>query len=145
LQGLSRVELGETLQRKPYRVHAIRPLRAAPADSVHVDALVAKVHELVERRMKLGGLPFPFPGVPATSAVQGRDPTQPPFTPGDVAEYLRSLPGPDQLADFVSCALLPEAEQRQALLETVEVEPRLRRLVHFLMAEVHRHRNNASP
>lgn len=145
LQGLTRVELGKTIQRKPYRVHAIRPLRAAPADNVHVDALVAKVHELVERRIKLGGLPFPFPGAAAAPSLVSQKASQPPFTPGDVADYLRGLPGPDQLADFVSCALLPEAEQRQALLETVEVEPRLRRLIHFLMAEIHRHRNTPSP
>src|SRR3954464_1388134 len=51
LQGLTRVELRETVQYKPYRVQHIRPLQAAPNDSVMVDALLAKVHELVHQRL----------------------------------------------------------------------------------------------
>src|SRR5712671_6398465 len=36
LQGLTRVELCQTVQYKPYRVQRIRPLQAAPNDSVMV-------------------------------------------------------------------------------------------------------------
>src|SRR6185436_17412367 len=53
LQGLTRVELRETVQYKPYRVHTIRPLATEPADNGAVDALVEKVHELVERRLNV--------------------------------------------------------------------------------------------
>src|ERR1044071_1415335 len=60
LQGLARVELIGTVQTKPYRVASIRPLRAAAADSVVIDALVAKIHELVEERIRYGPFPFPF-------------------------------------------------------------------------------------
>src|SRR5262249_33289959 len=48
LQGLTRIELLQTVQTKPYRVASIRPLQAPASDSVVLDALVAKVHELVE-------------------------------------------------------------------------------------------------
>src|SRR6185295_2295727 len=54
LQGLTRVELCETLQTKPYRVQTIRALQAEPTDNVMIDALVAKVHELVEERIEIG-------------------------------------------------------------------------------------------
>src|SRR6185295_3682837 len=47
LQGLTRVELMETVQYKPYRVQCIRPLQAKLVDNVVIDALLAKVHELV--------------------------------------------------------------------------------------------------
>src|SRR5215831_19513620 len=57
LQGLTRVELQETLRYKPYRVQRIRPLKTPPCDNVRVDALVAKVRELLEERIDLG-LPF---------------------------------------------------------------------------------------
>src|SRR6266404_383925 len=60
LQGLTRVELGEPVQQRPYRVHNIRPLQAEVTDSIVIDALLAKVHELVGRRMEVGGCPFPF-------------------------------------------------------------------------------------
>jgi ATP-dependent Lon protease len=52
--------------------------------------------------------------------------------------YLDEVQDPDQLADLVSCALLPDAIQRQTLLETIEIERRLKRLVQFLMGEIQR-------
>ena len=49
---------------------------------------------------------------------------------------------PDQVADTISCALLPKADERQTILETIEIEPRLKHLIHFLMAEISQHRKN---
>src|SRR5882757_1516626 len=54
LQGLARVELEETVRYKPYRVQRIRPLRSPPCNDLVVDALVGKVRELLEERVKLG-------------------------------------------------------------------------------------------
>src|ERR1044071_4485512 len=61
LQGLTRVQLDETVQYKPYRVQRIRPLVAKENDSVMVDALVAKIYELVGQRLDLAPFPSPFP------------------------------------------------------------------------------------
>jgi len=58
----------------------------------------------------------------------------------DMLDYLESLTDPDQVADLVSCALLQGPQERQTILETVELEPRLKRLIHYLMAEVKRPR-----
>src|SRR6201981_2557449 len=58
LQGLARVELVKTVRYKPYRVQKIRALESPPCNDVVVDALVAKVRELLEERVKLG-LPLP--------------------------------------------------------------------------------------
>src|SRR5207237_10012705 len=60
LQGIARVELEQAVRYKPYRIQRIRPLETPPCDNVKVDALVAKVRELLEERIQLG-LPFPFP------------------------------------------------------------------------------------
>src|SRR6516225_11207172 len=54
LQGLARVELGEAVRYKPYRIQRIRPLETPPCDNVRVDALVAKMRELLEERLRLG-------------------------------------------------------------------------------------------
>ena len=54
LQGLVRVKLGKAVRYKPYRQHLIEPLEAEPSDSLVVDALVARVLELVETRLRLG-------------------------------------------------------------------------------------------
>ena len=60
LQGLARVELEEAVRYKPYRIQRIRPMQTPPCDNVTVDALVAKLRELLVERIDLG-LTFPFP------------------------------------------------------------------------------------
>ncbi|PYI89698.1 MAG: hypothetical protein DME26_00520 [Verrucomicrobia bacterium] len=142
LQGLTRVELVSTVQYKPYRVQRIRPLAARLVDNVMIDALVAKVHELAAQRIKLGfKLPFPF-------APKGASEAKPDGLPSavlsvrDILNYLERLPNAEQVADLVSCALLSDAEDRQVILETVELGPRLKHLIHFLMAEIRRQTKN---
>jgi len=138
LQGLTRVELRQTVQYKPYRVQCIRPLQAAPNDSVMVDALLAKVHELVQQRLEKGPFPLPFPVVKKSSvgATKTSLAKPPDLTMKEILHYLENLPDADQVADLVSCALLPDPTQRQTILETVELEPRLKHLIHFLLAEM---------
>src|SRR6266705_1277842 len=125
LQGLARVELEEAVR--------FKPLRSPPCDNVRVDALVAKVRELLEERIDLG-LPFPFPVMSPEKAEHS--PTPPSFSPKEILSYLDSITDPEQTADLVSCAVLPGAVERQAILETVDVEARLRRLIRFLLAEI---------
>ena len=140
LQGLARVELEETVRYKPYRVQRIRPLRSPPCDNVKVDALVAKVRELLEERIELG-LPFPFPVMSPEKAEQTSAPS---FSPKEILTYLDSITDPEQTADLVSCAVLPGAVERQSILETVDVEARLRRLIRFLLAEIRTKRQGES-
>ena len=137
LQGLARVELAAAVRYRPYRVQRIRPLQPPPCNNVRVDALVAKVRALIEERIQLG-LPFPFPvmspGNPETT------PTPPAFSPQEILSYLDSISDPEQAADLVSYAVLPGAAERQTILETVDVEARLRRLIYFLLAEIRKKR-----
>jgi len=93
---------------------------------VAIDALMAKVRDLVSERIRQG-LPV---GPDATKAHSVKD----------IIEYLDKLSDPDQVADLVSCALLPGPDERQTILETIEIEPRLKHLIHFLMAEISQHR-----
>ena len=137
LQGLTRVELRETVQTRPYRVQAIRPLQAKKNDSVVIDALLAKVHELVRQRVQEGPPPFP-PSMLKQSGKKGKASNH--YSPKDMLDYLESLTDADQVADLVSCALLSGAQERQTILETIELEPRLKRLIHFLMVEIKRPR-----
>jgi Lon protease-like protein len=134
LQGLARVELKEAVRYKPYRIQRIRPLETPPCDNVKVDALVAKVRELLEERIELG-LPFPFPVMSPEKGSKDCS-TSPSFSPKEILSYLDSITDPEQAADLVSCAVLPGAVERQTILETVDVEARLRRLIHFLLAEI---------
>src|SRR5437867_3276764 len=133
LQGLARVELEAAIRYKPYRIQRIRPLQTPPCDNVKVDALVAKVRELLEERIDLG-LPFPFP-VMSPENTEG-SPALPSLPPKEILNYLDSISDPEQAADLVSCAVLPGAAERQSILETVDVEARLQRLIRFLLAEI---------
>lgn len=141
LQGLARVELTEPVRYRPYRVQRIRPLQSPPCDNVKVDALVAKVRELLEERIHLG-LPFPFPVMPSKKAAQNH--ASPAFSSKEILNYLDSITDPEQTADLVSCAVLPGAAERQAILETVDVEARLQRLIRFLLAEIRDKRQGSS-
>src|SRR5262245_46137068 len=126
LQGLTRVELGQTVRYKPYRVNSIRPLQAEPVDNVMVDALLAKVHELVEQRIKLGPSPgFPPFKAPATSKKKKKAQPELPTSVPEIMQYLESLPDAETVADLVSVALLSKAEHRQTILETIEIDQRL--------------------
>ena len=142
LQGLARVELLGTVQTKPYRVAHIRTLARPTTDTVVIDALVAKVQELVEERLDLGPFPFPFSNFKNPGPGKKQDAQPSSFSSKEILAYLESLPDADQVADLVSCALLPGAVERQTILETASIEPRLRHLIHFLMEEIRRCRKD---
>jgi ATP-dependent Lon protease len=133
LQGIARVELEQAVRYRPYRVQRIRAIQPSPCDSVKVDALVAKVRELLEERVGLG-MPFPFPVVKPESAEPS--PLPPNFSPKEILGYLETISDPEQTADLVACAVLPGGVERQTILETLDVEARLRRLIYFLLAEI---------
>jgi ATP-dependent Lon protease len=136
LQGIARVVLEDTVRTRPYRVVCIRPLTPPPCDNVATDALLAKVRELLQERFTLG-LPFPFPISP-----QGQSTMSPQVSAKDVLGFLDSVDDPEQAVDLVSCAVLPDPLARQAMLEIVDVESRLRRLIQFLLGEIRTQRRD---
>jgi len=133
LQGVARVELQEVVRYRPYRIQRIRLLPTPPCDNVTVDALVAKMRELLAERNQLG---LGFPSWLMVPGKAGSNLTPPLFSTKEVMHYLDSITDPAQAVDQVSYAVLPEPLERQAILETVNVEARLRRLIHFLLAEI---------
>ena len=141
LQGLARVELLEVVRYKPYRVQRIRLLAPPPRNDTAVDALVTKVRELLEERITLG-LPFPFPVTPESQSTGAGKLVPPPSAAKEILKYLDGLANPEHVADLVSCAVLAGGMERQTILETVDVEARLKYLVHFLLAENRQQRKN---
>jgi ATP-dependent Lon protease len=142
LQGLARVELAEAVRYRPYRIQRISPLRTPPCDADTVKTLAAKVRELLKERTRLG-LKFPFP-VMSPDKQEDR-PGPPAFSAREILRYLDSISDPEQVADLVSCAVLPGGAERQAILETVAVEARLQRLIDFLLAEIQANRKGNHP
>lgn len=139
LQGIARVELGEVIRYKPYRLHRMRPLQTPPCDSVTVDALLAKLRALLQERVALK-----LPLAPPVVTTKPQPEASASFSPEEILGYLDSLTDPEQTADLVSSAILPGGVERQAILETVDVESRLRRLIQFLLVEIRKKRKGAS-
>lgn len=133
LQGLTRVQLHESVQAQPYRVHRCLALPTPPDETVAVEALVSRVTELVGERLRTGTVVQPFP-ISKPGLFKGTEGKPDPFAPEQVMKYLRSLSNPEAVADLVSCTLLSKASQRQAILETVNLQERFRKLIRFLMS-----------
>ncbi len=132
VQGVARVSLGRVLRRRPYRVHSISPLKPAKSDSARIDALSVKVRELVGERFRQG-LPPPLKFLGETGGGKGGADAP---TVEQVLRSLSEIADASVLADLVSCTLLSDPRQRQVMLETVDVETRLRYLIHFLLREL---------
>ena len=122
------MELTRAVQTRPYRVHRVRALQVPSRDSVTIDALLAKLRDLVSERIDLE-LPASFPAI----KLKGKNKQT-------IMAYLNDIEDADEVADLVSCYLITGASERQTILETIEVEPRLKHLIHFLMAEITLHR-----
>lgn len=134
LQGVARVKLGKAVQYRPYRRHKAEPLPLAGDTSLVVQALTAKVLELVEQRLQ-HGVEIASHQID-TESGKAREHGAP-FTIEAFHQALKQLAHLDdaeQLADLVSATLLRDARQRQTILETARLEDRLRHLVHFLQA-----------
>ncbi|MBI3876573.1 MAG: LON peptidase substrate-binding domain-containing protein [Verrucomicrobia bacterium] len=146
LQGIARVELGEATKHKPYRIHRIHPIEAKPVENVHLDALMAKVRELVEELIRMGLVSSKHAGPePFTAPAPGE--AEPSALLKSLRHFARAIAhthDPAKLADMVTSAMLPDAMSRQAILETLDVEDRLARLVRFLLAEITKRRKTSA-
>jgi ATP-dependent Lon protease len=141
MQGHSRVELTEMARQEPFPVCRIRRLPAPACDSVAIDALMAKVRDLVTERIQLG---FSSSAAGARKLSARMQRAQALLTVPEILGCPEKLSNPGQVADLVSSALLTRAAQKQIILETVEVEPRLKHLIHFLMGEISQRQKKAN-
>lgn len=131
LQGVSRVSLGRVVRHKPYRVQSIQALHSETVDAGRVDALTVKVRELVDERFR-HGLPGPLKFLNDANV----SPTEEKPSAEHILKSLGGITDPSVLADLISCTLLADPRQRQVMLETVDVETRLRYLICFLLKEL---------
>ena len=144
LQGLVRVQLDEAVRYRPYRIHRIRPLCSTATDSVAVDALTAKVLELVSERLEQG-FEIPFHVLKKLGQLDGMEELPPDFALKQGIDILAKLNDPGQITDLISCTFLTSPLERQLLLETIDLETRLKHLIHFLMAEIRRQKKHKNP
>ncbi len=130
VQGLVRVRLGRVVRHQPYRVHAIAPLVAEPRESLALDALRARVLDLVDLRLRQDSAHSPEV-LRHFAARMDRSPA----TVEECVRSLRHMPDPGHMADLVAVLLLRDPQARQVILQTVALEERFRQLVRFLRSE----------
>jgi Lon protease-like protein len=144
LQGIARVALAERVRARPYPVYRVKPMHENKVDTVKVDALVHRLRELVTQRLEQG-FQISLPQLPPSLTMEaGEDATA--MMAKSIKKFFQqvtSLNAPEVLADQVTCALVADASARQMILETIDVEHRLRQLIRILLAEIRRNQKNS--
>jgi Lon protease-like protein len=113
LQGLARVRLDGFLEEQPFRIAQLCELSSHRGPAVEADALAAKLLELCAQvRQQSGGIPE------------------------KIEEQLAKMADPEVLGDVIAHTFLRDAEQRQELLEELDVASRLRGLIRALRAQI---------
>jgi ATP-dependent Lon protease len=136
LQGIGRVNLAKRVRLRPYRVYQYEFIETPRSNRRRVNDLTAQVLALIIQRFKEG---FTVP-VPLLDQLLKIDPLLPDkqyhaATVDNVITFFSKLDSAEHFADLVSCTLLQAPQQRQTILETVDVESRLQHLIHFLQED----------
>lgn len=105
LEGVSRVQILEYTQLKPYRLARVARLTSEPADDASGEALAAVVQQFAKARARAGN-----------------------ELPKTVLNALLTVKDPDHFADLIGHTLLEDCHQKQQLLQTLDVLERLDRL-----------------
>jgi len=113
VQGQQRVRLLEFVESEPFILARIETVEEQPASGLEVQALVRSVQGQIEQYVQSGA------PVPPEAAVAARNITE-----------------PGLLADMVAYSPDMSTEQRQELLETIDVHERLKLVSSFLARQV---------
>src|SRR5262249_4995626 len=113
VQGINRVRVMEYTAQEPYLKARVEALGETETDDVETEALVKEVLAQFERVVAL---------VPAL--------------PDETVSAAREQPGPGRLTDFIASLIELPAEDKQRLLETLDVKPRLRAVNQILAREL---------
>src|SRR5207249_2480166 len=110
----ARVQIVEYVKVRPYRIARIEPLESFEEHTPPArERLTAAVLKLVQTRAKLGS------GLPKS-----------------VLDSLLAVDNAGQLTDLVTYALLEDFHEKQTLLETLDVNVRLGKLVELLQRQI---------
>jgi ATP-dependent Lon protease len=113
LQGIARVSRGEVAATEPYLTVKVQPLTETMEPGLELDALVKNLQGLFQRLVNLS-----------------------PNAPGELAVAALNIEEPGRLSDFIAANIDLPAAERQELLETLDVEQRLRKVSRSVTREV---------
>ncbi len=113
IQGLSRIRLNKITQEKPYLKGLVQTIPEDVVHSVKIEALVREVTELFQQIVSVA-----------------------PFLPDELGTAIRNVDHPGRLADLITSNLNIDIAERQSILETLNVENRLVKLLIYLNKEL---------
>jgi len=113
LQGVGRVTLLEYTQRDPFIVARVQSVPETAGQDVEVEALVLKLRDVAKKVIKLM-----------------------PELPKEAAAVVDSVAEPGQLADMITANLDLSVEEKQEVLESLDLKQRLRRVLGFLSRQL---------
>jgi Lon protease-like protein len=145
LQGIGRIRLVETVRIRPYRICRIEMLESADGPAPQLPRLVKRLLDRVAVRMDQG-LPLSPAVVRDVAGVADTESTKliTAAAAAAIQQGFRKLAQdghPGRLADLVTCTLLTSARARQTILETLDIEDRMRKVIRYLSADIRRHKN----
>jgi len=113
IQGLSRIKLERITRREPHLRGIVRLLPEDTSRSVKIEALVREVTEVFQQIVSLS-----------------------PFLPDELGAVVSNMENPGRLADLITSNLKIDISERQTILETLNVEDRLIKLLTYLNKEL---------
>ncbi len=113
IQGLSRIRLKKITQEKPFLKGSVQTIPEDTPRSVKIEALVREVTELFQQIVSVA-----------------------PFLPDELGTAITNVDNPGRLADLITSNLNIDIAERQTILETLNVENRLVKLLIYLNKEL---------
>ncbi|MEO0480199.1 MAG: endopeptidase La [Planctomycetota bacterium] len=113
MQGRVRARIQKLVRKQPQMVARVQEVPDVPTPGKRAKALYQKLQEALNKV--------------AQASEQLGD---------DFQTAVLNIDSPEQLADFTGAYLLRETDQRQALLELIEVGPRLEKALEFVLSEL---------
>ncbi len=113
IQGLSRIRLKQIVQVEPYLRGIMEILPEKEATGVKVKALVREVVEIFQQIVSMS-----------------------PLLPDELGALVTNVENPGRLADIIASNLKIEISERQDILETLNIESRLTKLLGYLNKEL---------
>ena len=113
VQGVQRIRLVEYVQRQPYLKARVEKVREVMEDSVELEGLARNVLTQFKKMVSLA-----------------------PYLPNEIFIAAMNIGEPNNLSDFIASNINISLEEKQELLEALDVKTRLEKLTVFLNKEI---------
>jgi len=113
VQGISRIKINDFVESEPYLKARITQLEENIDNDVTIDALMLNLKNLVQKAIELS-----------------------PYLSSELGIYILNTDNPNRLSDLVASFLNASTEEKQGILETIDIRNRLEKVTYLLNKEL---------